>query len=68
MSLTECTEEVWLAYVRDVCPHQVLDLTAIHHFQQPKAANIKRLEEVGGMQRHTECDNVMALAVELKFS
>jgi hypothetical protein len=36
-------------------------------FQWPKAANIKWLEEMRGMRRHTERDDVVLLAMELEF-
>jgi hypothetical protein len=51
----------------DMHPHQVLNLAAVCLLQRPKAANIEWLEEVGGIRRYTEYDNVVLLAVELEF-
>jgi hypothetical protein len=42
-------------------------LTTVYLLQRPKAANIEWLEEVGGMQRHIEYNNVILLAIELEF-
>jgi hypothetical protein len=47
--------------------HQVLNLATVRLLQWPKAANIEWLEEVGGMRRHAECDDVVLLAIELEF-
>ena len=47
--------------------YQALDLAAVYLLQQPKAANIEWLEEVGGIWRHIERNNVVLLAIELKF-
>ena len=66
--LAKCTEEIYLADVVDMRTYQRLDLATVRLLQWPKAADIKWLEEVGGMRRHTECDDIVALAVELKFS
>jgi hypothetical protein len=44
--LTKGTEELELADVVDVHPHQVLNLAAVCLLQRPKAANIEWLEEV----------------------
>ena len=52
----------------DIYAHQVLDLATVRLLQQPKAANIERLEEVGGMRRHAERNDVVLLAMELEFS
>jgi hypothetical protein len=54
--------------VVDIQAHQVLDLAAVRPLQQPKAANIEWLEQVGGIQRYIECNDVVLLAIELKFS
>lgn len=51
-----------------MCPYQGLDLTTVRLLQWPKAANIEWLEEVRGIWRHTECDDIVALAIELKFN
>ena len=51
----------------DIYPYQVLNLAAVCLLQRPKAANIEWLEEVGGIPRHIECDNVVLLAIELEF-
>ena len=51
----------------DVHTHQVLNLATVRPLQWPKAANIEWLEQVGGMRRHVECDNVVLLAIELEF-
>lgn len=56
-----------LACVVNMRAHQVLDLATIGLLQRPKAANIKWLEEVGGMRRHAEHDDVVLLAIELEF-
>ena len=59
-------EELELANVVDIHPYQVFNLATIRLLQWPKAANIKWLEEVGGMRRHAERDDVVLLAVELE--
>ena len=51
----------------DMRAHQVLDLATVCLLQRPKAANIKWLEEMGGMRRYAERDNVILLAIELEF-
>ena len=60
-------EELELAHVVDMHPHQVLNLAAVRLLQRPKAANIKWLEEVGRMRRHAERNDVVLLAIELEF-
>ena len=65
--LAEATEELELADVVDMHPHQVLNLATVRLLQRPKAANIEWLEEVGGMRRHIERNNVVLLAVTLEF-
>ena len=65
--LAEATEELELADVVDMHPHQVLNLATVRLLQRPKAANIEWLEEVGRMRRHTECNDVVLLAMELEF-
>jgi hypothetical protein len=65
--LAKGAEELELADVVDMQTHQVLNLAAVRLLQRPKAANIEWLEQVGGMRRHAECDNVVLLAVELEF-
>ena len=47
--------------------HQVFNLATVRLLQRPKAADIKWLEEVRGMRRHTERDDVVLLAMELEF-
>ena len=51
----------------DMHPHQVLNLATVRLLQWPKAANIEWLEEVGGMRRYVECDDVVLLAIEFEF-
>ena len=51
----------------DMHPHQVLNLATVRLLQRPKAANIEWLEEVGGMRRHTERNDIVLLAMELEF-
>ena len=51
----------------DIQAHQVLNLATVRPLQRPKAANIEWLEQVGGMRRHAECNNVVLLAIELEF-
>ena len=65
--LAEGTEELELADVVDMHPHQVLNLATVRLLQRPKAANIEWLEEVGGMRRHVERDDIILLAMELEF-
>ena len=65
--LAEATEELKLAHVVDMHPHQVLNLATVCLLQRPKAANIEWLEEVRGMRRHAERDDVVLLAMELEF-
>ena len=66
-SFAKGAEELELAYIVDIYTYQVLDLAAVCLLQRPKAANIEWLEEVRGMWRHTERDDVVLLAVELEF-
>ena len=61
------TEELKLAYMVDMHPHQVLDLAAVCLLQRPKAADIEWLKEVRGMRRHTKRNDVVFLAMELEF-
>ena len=63
----KAAEELELAHVVDMHPHQVLNLATVRLLQRPKAANIKWLEEVRRMRRHAECDDVVLLAIELEF-
>ena len=65
--LAEATEELELADVVDMHPHQVLNLATIRPLQRSKAANIEWLEEVGRMRRHTKRDDVVLLAIKLEF-
>ena len=65
--LAKGTEELELADVVDMHPHQVLNLATVRPLQRPKAANIEWLEEVGGMRRHAERNDVVLLAIELEF-
>jgi hypothetical protein len=48
-------------------PYQVLNLATVRLLQRPKAANIEWLEEVRGMRRHTERDDIVLLAIKLEF-
>ncbi len=48
-------------------PHQALYLTPIRLFEGTKAPYIERLEDMRGMGRHTERDDIVALAEELKL-
>ena len=45
----------------------MLDLATVRLLQRAKTANVKWLEVVGGICRHTERDDVMFLAVDLKW-
>ena len=65
--LAEAIEELELADVVDMHPHQVLNLATVRLLQRPKATNIQRLEEVGRMRRHIEYNNVVLLVIELEF-
>jgi len=51
----------------DIYPHQVLNLATVRLLQRPKVANIEWLEEVRGMRRYIERDDVVLLAMELEF-
>ena len=44
-------------------PHHLLDLLAVQAFERAKTANIKRLEEVRGMGRHTKRNDKLFLAI-----
>ena len=63
----ETAKELELAHVVDMHPHQVLNLAAVRLLQWPKAADIEWLEEMGGVWRHAERNNVVLLAMELEF-
>ena len=63
----EAIEELELANIVDMHPHQVLNLATVRLLQQPKAADIEWLEQVGRIQRHIEYNNVVLLAIELEF-
>ena len=65
--LAKGTKELELAHVVDMHAHQVLNLATVRLLQRSKAANIEWLEEVGGMRRHTERNNVVLLAIDLEF-
>ena len=65
--LAKAAEELELADVVDMHAHQVLNLATVCLLQRPKAANIEWLEDVGGMWRHTERDDLVLLAMELEF-
>jgi len=65
--LAKGAEELELADVVDMQAHQVLNLATVRPLQRPKAANIEWLEQVGGMRRHAECNDVVLLAMELEF-
>ena len=65
--LAEAAKELELAHVVDMHPHQVLNLATVRLLQRPKAADIEWLEEVRGMWRHIERDDVVLLAIELEF-
>ena len=65
--LAKAAEELELAHVVDMHPHQVLNLATVRLLQRPEAANIEWLEQVGGMRRHAERNNVVLLAIELEF-
>ena len=65
--LTKAAEELELAHVVDMRTYQVLNLATVRPLQRPKVANIKWLEEVRGMWRYVECDDVVLLVIELEF-
>ena len=47
-------------------PHHFLNLLAVRGLKWAKTPNIKRLEEVRRVRRHTKRNNVVLLAVVLK--
>jgi hypothetical protein len=53
--------------VIDIYTYQALDLATVRLLQWPKAPNIEWLEEVRGMWRHAERDDVVLLVIELEF-
>ena len=65
--LAEAIEELELADVVDMYPHQVLNLATVRLLQRPKVANIKWLALVGGVYRYIERDEVVLPVVELEF-
>ena len=65
--LAKGAEELELADVVDMQAHQILNLATIRPLQWPKAANIEWLEQVGGVWRHAERDDVVLLAMKLEF-
>ena len=65
--LAKGIEELELAHVVNISAYQVLDLATVRLLQQPKAADIEWLEEVQGMRRYTECDDIVLLVIELEF-
>jgi hypothetical protein len=40
---------------------------SVRYLKRREAANIKRLEKVGGIRRHAESDNLIILAELIKF-
>ena len=64
--LDKRVEEVLLRDVGDLHPHHLLNLLAVRDLERAEAPNIERLEEVGRMGRHAECNNVVGLAKILK--
>jgi hypothetical protein len=64
--LDKCVKEVLLRDVGDLHPHHLLNLLAVRDLERTETANIERLEEVGRMGRHAECNNVVGLAEILK--
>jgi hypothetical protein len=46
--------------------YQAFNLATVRLLQRPKAADIEWLEEVRGMRRHAERDDVVLLAIELE--
>jgi len=51
----------------DIHMYQVFNLATVRLLQRPKAADIEWLEEVRGMWRYAERDDIILLAIELKF-
>jgi hypothetical protein len=47
--------------------YELLNLFSIRALQRRETANIKRLEKMRGMRRHIESDNLVFLAVSIKF-
>ena len=52
--------------VGNLHPHHFLNLPSVRGLKRAKTPNIKRLEEMRRVRRHTERDNVVLLAVVLK--
>ena len=63
----KAAEELKLAHIVDMHPHQVLNLATVRLLQRLKAANIEWLEEVGRMWRYVEYNDVILLVIELEF-
>jgi hypothetical protein len=53
--------------VKDFLARELRHLMSVRHLERREAANIKRLEEVGGVRRHAESDDLIILAELIKF-
>ena len=62
----EGVEELDLGDMGNTDPNQILDLSAIRHFQRPKTAYIERLEPMRRVGRHIKGNDVVVLAVLLE--
>lgn len=63
----EGRKEVFLYDIGYTCPDPLLDLPPVRRLERAKAANIKRLEQIRGIGRYTERDDIVFLVVELEF-
>jgi hypothetical protein len=60
-------EEVFLRNVCGAGLYLKLDLFSVRLFKRTKAPDIERLKDVRRMSRHTECNDVIVLAILLEF-
>ena len=67
MSYFESWKELKLCNMVDSTSHHMLYLVAVRLLERSKAANIKWLEEVRGLWRHAEGDDIVLLAIELEL-
>jgi hypothetical protein len=63
----EGVKELGLGNVGYRASDQMLYLLTISLLKHCKAPNIKRLEQVRGISRHIECNNLVILTISLKF-
>ena len=65
-SRVERRKKVLLSNIGYACSHYPFDLLAIYYLKRAEISNIKWLEDMRRVRRHTERDNVILFAIELE--